>query len=149
MNEELCVEARNKAGQHFKDGYNCAESIFLAFKDYIDVDDQMVKLFTGFGRGLGEAGCLCGALMGAEGIISMMTGRTSTDNNERDNCYAYSKEFHDRFKEKFKTTCCRGLNPYDFKTREHAVTCLKITGKTGMLLMEYLLEKELLPETNK
>lgn len=149
MEETLCMEARNKAGQFFKDGYNCAESIFLAFKEYIDVDinDQMTKLFTGFGGGLGRAGCMCGALMGAEAVISLLTGRTSTDAEARDACYAYAKAFHDRFKEQYKTTCCRGLNPYDFNSKEHAINCLKITGKTGKMLMEYLLEKELILKT--
>ena len=144
MNEELAIEPRNRAGQYFKDGYNCAESIFLAFKDYVEVDDTMVKMYTAFGRGYGGAGCTCGALAGAMGIISLLTGRTTTDNEERDYCYQYSKEFHDRFKEQFRTTCCRVLNTHDFKTREHAVNCLKITGKTGKLLMEYLMEKELI-----
>ncbi len=148
MNEDLCIEARNKTGQYFKDGHNCAESIFLAFKDYVDVDDSMVRMYTAFGRGYGEAGCTCGALMGAISIISLLTGRISTDKEERDQCYHHSKEFHDRFKDQFKSTCCRVLNTHDFKTREHGVTCLKITGKTGKLLMEYLLEKELIKAVN-
>lgn len=142
MNEEKCLEARNKAGQFFKDGHNCSESIFLAFKDEFGLDDNLVKMFTGFGRGIGEAGCACGALTGCIGVLSLLTGRTSTDKEERDQCYAYTKEFHDRFKKEFKSTCCRVLNPHDFKTREHAVCCLKITGKTGKMFMEYLQEKE-------
>ncbi|MCG8481719.1 MAG: C-GCAxxG-C-C family protein [Clostridia bacterium] len=143
MSEERSMEARNKAGQYFKDGHNCAEAIFLAFKDEFDLDENLVKMFTGFGRGVGEAGCMCGALTGCIGVLSMITGRTTTDNEERDQCYAYTKEFHDRFKEQFSITCCRALNPYDFSTRDHAVCCLKITGKTGKLFMEFLQEKGL------
>ncbi len=144
MNEELCIEARNITGQYFKEGYNCAESIFLAFKEYVDADDAILRIFTAFGGGHGRAGCTCGALMGAISIISLLTGRTSTNDEDKENCYSYSKEFHNRFVEQFKTSCCRALNTYDFDTREHAVNCLKITGKTGQMLMAYLLEKELL-----
>lgn len=144
VGEARCIEARNKAGNYFKSGYNCAESIFLAYKDDLGMDANIVKLFTGFGRGLGEAGCVCGALMGAISVIGLLTGRTTTDKGERDACYSFSKEFHDRFKNQFKTTCCRVLNSHDFKTREHAVNCLKITGETSKMLMGYLLEKQLI-----
>ena len=61
----------------------------------------------------------------------------------REEAYALSKEFHDRFREKFGATCCRALNPHEFETREHLVNCVKITGNTAKLLMEFITEKGL------
>lgn len=140
--EKLILEARNTSGGYFKEGYNCAESIFLTFKDYIapEMDKDTVKLVTGFGSGLGEAGCMCGALTGSIFAINMAKGRTSKEQS-RNEAYDYAKEFHDRFSDKFGATCCRALNPNEFETKEHLTTCLKITGNTGKMLMEFMLEK--------
>ena len=144
MNEEIIIEARNKAGNYFKEGNNCAEAIFLTFREYLapDMDPDMVKLVTGFGNGLGKAGCICGALAGSIVSLNMIKGRTSKDEDRRD-AYDCANEFHDRFVEKFGASCCRALNPHPFESKEHLTTCLKITGNTGKLLMEYLQEKGL------
>ncbi|NCC69310.1 MAG: hypothetical protein EOM14_14155 [Clostridia bacterium] len=144
MNEELIKEARNKAGNYFKEGNNCAEAVFLAFREYLapEMAPETVKLVTGFGNGVGQAGCMCGALTGSIVALNMLKGRTSKE-GDRNEIYLYAKEFHDRFKKTFGSTCCRVLNKHPFDSKEHLTTCLKITGNTGKLLMEYLLEKGL------
>ncbi len=143
--EMMVIEARSKAGNYFKEGNNCAEAIFLTFREYLmpEMDPKMVKLVTGFGSGIGEAGCMCGALTGSIIALNMVKGRSSKE-EDRTCAYDHAREFHDRFIENFGTTCCRALNTNPFESREHLTTCLKITGNTGKLLMEYLLEKELL-----
>lgn len=140
-NEELIQEAGTKAGGYFKSGYNCAEAIFLTFREYLapEIDPQMVKLITGFGEGLGRAGCMCGALSGSVMALDMLKGRTDNQTSQLITAQ-YSKEFHDRFREKFGGTCCRVLNKFPFETRERAINCIKITANTAKLLMEYLLE---------
>lgn len=144
MNSEIAVEARNKAGNYFKEGNNCAESIFMTFREYLapEMDPEMVKLVTGFGNGVGQAGCMCGALTGSIVALNMIKGRISKDASKSE-AYDHSKEFHDRFANKFGATCCRALNKNPFESKEHLTTCLKITGNTGKLLMEYLQEKGL------
>jgi len=145
LNNDLVIEARNKAGNYFKEGYNCAEAIFLTFREYLapEMDPAMVKLLTGFGNGLGKAGCMCGALTGSIMSLNMVKGRTSND-EDRIEAYNHSHEFHDRFEERFGASCCRILNTHPFESREHLTTCLKITGNTAKILMEYLQEKGLL-----
>jgi C_GCAxxG_C_C family probable redox protein len=145
MNEEMSVEARNKAGNYFKEGYNCAETIFLTYRELLapDVDPSMVRLMTGFGGGLGESGCLCGALTGSITALNMIKGRAS-NSVSRDEAYRLAKEFTAVFEEKYGATCCRALNPFPFETKQHLTNCLKITGNTSKLLMEFLQEKELL-----
>lgn len=142
MNEELVKEARDKAGNYFKEGYNCAEAIYMTFREYLapEMPPESVKLVTGFGAGLGQGGCMCGALTGSIVALNMLKGRTCKEDS-REESYACAKEFHDLFKKQFNVTCCRALNTHPFGTKEHATTCLKITGNTAKLLMEYLLEK--------
>lgn len=147
MSTETITEARNKAGNYFKEGYNCAEAIFLTFREILDpeLDPASVKLMTGFGGGVGQAGCMCGALTGSIASLNMIKGRQSSLES-REESYRLSKEFHDRFVDKYGVTCCRALNPYPFESREHLTNCLKITGNTGKMLMEFIEEKELLGE---
>ena len=144
MNTDMTTEARNKAGNYFKEGYNCAEAIFLTFREILapEMDPATVKLFTGFGSGVGEAGCMCGALTGSIAALNMIKGRT-TNQESRDEVYQHAKEFSERFTEKFGATCCRVLNPHPFESREHLTNCLKITGNTAKMLTEFIIEKKL------
>ncbi|MCL6636107.1 MAG: C-GCAxxG-C-C family protein [Peptococcaceae bacterium] len=147
MSQDLVLEARNKAGDHFRQGYNCAESIFLTFREFVapEVDAGLVRMFTGLGGGLGHAGCICGALNAAEMMIGLLKGRTSCQ-EDRQPGYDAAREFHDLFEERFGNTCCRALNPHPFDTPEHLRNCIKITGNTGKLLMEYLIQKGLVKQ---
>lgn len=144
IREQLPVEARNKAGNYFKEGYNCAEAIFLTYQPLLspEIDPSLVRLFTGFGSGVGESGCMCGALTGSIAALNMIKGRV-TNQLPRDEAYELAKEFTDRFTEKYGATCCRVLNPHPFETKEHLVNCLKITGNTSKMMMDFLLEKGL------
>jgi C_GCAxxG_C_C family probable redox protein len=132
------------AGEYFKTGYNCSEAIFLAFRDWLglEVPREMVCMATGMGGGLGHAGCICGALNGSAMVLGLLKGRTDKDQN-REDAYSVTREFHDRFESFFNYTCCRNLNPHPFDTKEHLRNCIKITGNTAKLLAEYLNEKGL------
>ncbi|MGB9826805.1 MAG: C-GCAxxG-C-C family protein, partial [Desulfofundulus sp.] len=92
--------------------------------------------------GLGHAGCICGALTASTMVIGLLCGRTD-NRQDRHRAYELARGFHDRFEETFGVTCCRSLNPHPFDTPEHLRHCLKITGNTARLLMEYLQEKRL------
>ena len=141
---DRAMEARNAAGQYFKDGYNCSESVLRAATDVlgIPVDEQALRMTTGFGGGIGHAGCVCGALAASVMSLGLLKGRTDATQS-REEAYALSEEFHRRFQEKFGATCCRALNPHPFETREHLVNCVKITGNTAKLLLEFIEEKRL------
>lgn len=138
------MEIRNTAGGYFREGYNCAESIIKTFRPLVapDIDETVIKLFSGFGGGFGHAGCVCGALAASVAVLGMLKGRL-TPKEDRDPVYDISKELHDRFEDKFGNTCCRVLNPYPFDTKDHLKNCLKITGNTAILLYEFLEEKGL------
>jgi C_GCAxxG_C_C family probable redox protein len=140
--EEKTMELRNSAGNYFKKGYNCAEALFLAFQPYLghNLGKDAVKMMTGFGSGIGQAGCICGALTASLALLNLYTGRTSNDQS-RDNAYQHAQAFHHIFIEQFGSSCCRNLNKHPFETPEHLRTCLKITGNTAKLLMHYLLEQ--------
>jgi len=143
--EDLALEARDRAGNYFKEGFNCAEAIVKAFNELYNtpMDPNVVRMATGFGGGLGHAGCMCGALAGSAMILGVLKGRNDSSESRKP-AYALTNEFHDRFESKFGGTCCRALNTYEFDSPEHLKNCLKITGGTAKLLMEFLQEKSIL-----
>jgi len=142
MSDEHCSAARTAAGNYFRQGYNCAESIFLTFRPYLarQLDEKLVRLATPFGGGIGRAGCMCGALSGAVMMLGLKTGRTAPDISH-DGAYELAAEFQKRFVAQFGATCCRALNRHPFDTREQGRNCIKIIGTTAKLFMTFLLEK--------
>lgn len=135
---------KQAAGQNFRDGYNCSEAIVRAFRDAMqaDISDEALKMASGFGGGLGHAGCLCGALTGGIMVLGMLEGRANKEQS-REPIYTNAHEFHDLFREKFGATCCRVLNPHEFDSKDHLRNCIKITGKTAELLSEYIGDKKI------
>lgn len=141
---EAIMEARSRAGNKFKDGLNCSESIVHAFNEMLDkpLNSEALKMATGFGGGLGHAGCMCGALTGSVMILGLFKGR-SEPGLAREPAYDLANDFHNRFLKVYGATCCRALNLHEFDSPDHLRGCLKLTGGTAKLLMEFILEKEL------
>ncbi len=133
-----------RALDYHNEDYNCAESIFLAFREQAapELGADMVRMATPFGAGLGNAGCLCGALAGSVMILGLFKGRTTPD-VPRKEPYALSSEFHNRFKEKFGATCCRVLKRAASGPDMRGATCEEIISGTDELLSEFLAEKRL------
>jgi C_GCAxxG_C_C family probable redox protein len=144
VNEEMLMTARDKAGDYFKSGYNCAEAVLRAYLDMYpqDFGNEVARLASALGGGMGRSGCACGALTASEMVLGMLAGRDSQTSDLK-HVYKLSGELHNRFKEKFGSTCCRVLNKEDYQSQEHARRCLKITGGTAMLLMQFLLDHNL------
>lgn len=142
--EESNLDVKQLAGQYFKEGYNCAEAILRAMCDTLGIklNDEALKMASGFGGGIGHAGCVCGALAASVMVLGILQGRTNKEQS-RVPVYNAAEEFHRNFNEKFGGSCCRALNSYPFETKEHLRNCLKLTGNTAELLNEYIEEKRL------
>jgi C_GCAxxG_C_C family probable redox protein len=75
--EEMKERARQAAKNYFKNGPNCAESVYLALVDVglIDFAPESVALATPFGGGMGLYGGTCGALVAAIMGVGAVHGR--------------------------------------------------------------------------
>ncbi len=142
MKETLYKNISDTAGDYHNSGYNCAESIFLAFREVAapDLSEDMVRIATPFGGGMGRSGCVCGVLSGAVIILGAARGRT-TPETPRTESYELSNEFHNRFKSKFGATCCRVLVKDKFGSKEQGERCYQIITGSAELLMKFLVEK--------
>lgn len=128
-----------QAAASFLEGYNCAESIFRTFNHELkfDLSKEMLKIATGFGAGLGQAGCMCGALAASIMVLNLLQGRTRCEES-RAPAYMAAKEFHAAFTEQFGTTCCRALNPHEFGSSAQKENCVNTISKTAGLLLEFI-----------
>lgn len=135
-----------EAGEVFKSGFNCCESLVETFRRHggVDIDDNAFRLCSGFGGGIGHARDLCGALSGCVMVISTLAGRNHPSEKPLSEVYPLTGEFHKRFSQEFGSSHCGDLMHYEFGTKEHKSNCLKLVNNTARLLAEFLEEKKLL-----
>lgn len=64
-----------RAGQYFLDGYNCAQSVVLAYADLINMDEKLLlRSISSFGGGMGRMREVCGAVSGMSFVAGALYG---------------------------------------------------------------------------
>ena len=122
----------------------CSESLLLVLNHGFNgglSSEQAKQLGAGFCGGIGKAGCLCGALSGATMGIGLLVGPHASFGMNKKNFRQLAKKLHDRFHERFSSTCCRTLiKPYDKDKKGRSSFCGNLTGTTAAIATELLLE---------
>ncbi|MEG0275889.1 MAG: C-GCAxxG-C-C family protein [Coprobacillus sp.] len=61
-------------------GYNCAQSVFMAYVDILDISkEDAMKVSYGFGGGVGMMREICGTLTGAAMVLGQYYGKAQAD----------------------------------------------------------------------
>lgn len=110
--EEIEGSVRGKrAKELFLSGYNCSQSVFLAFKDLYDLDEKTALMISSsFGGGMGRLREVCGALSGAFLLAGILFGYSENDNyKEKSKHYKRIQEIACEFKELNGSIICREL----------------------------------------
>lgn len=99
------------AMQYFNEGYNCSQSVFLAFCDELEVDrDAAIKISSSFGGGMGRLREVCGAVTGMFMVAGMKYGYTDPrDHISKSNHYKRIQELAKDFEESNHSYICREL----------------------------------------
>jgi C_GCAxxG_C_C family probable redox protein len=80
----------------FNGNYNCSQAVAMAYADVIGMkEEEILRVMSGFGFGMGGERSVCGAVTGGVFVISSLT----QDPLNRDKTYASVKRFIDEFKE--------------------------------------------------
>lgn len=111
--------------RYFRNGLYCSEAILRAFNEVykLGMPENFYKIATGFGSGLGESGCTCGAVTSGVMVLGLIAGRNKAYESER-MVYLSVNELHKRFKEKNKAVCCRVLTKnVEWNSAEHKILC--------------------------
>jgi C_GCAxxG_C_C family probable redox protein len=142
------LSVAEQAVEEFKNGLFCSEAILQVCNKNMNLglSDSAIKMATGFGAGLGGAKCCCGSLTGAVLVLSAIKGRESV-NESVDEVFKLTNELHDRFKERFRATCCRVLTKtVEWGAPEHHQLCEKYVRGAVEILYDLLTENEFIKE---
>lgn len=102
---------RELAINNFYKGYNCSQSIVLAFSDLTNIDNEtLLSLSSPFGGGMGRLREVCGAFSGALIIVGLLSGYSTPGNIEiKNKLYEKVQELAAEFESKNETLVCRDL----------------------------------------
>ncbi len=100
-----------KAEELFKEGYNCSQSVVLAFADLLDIDrETLLKLASPFGGGMARMREVCGAVSGMFIVEGLLLGYTSPkDMTAKSELYAKARSIADRYASENGSIICREL----------------------------------------
>ena len=105
------INYSEKAGENFKKGYNCSQSVFLTFAKEFGIEDEMaLKLSSSFGGGMGRLREVCGAVTAMFAIAGLKYGYISPNDDElKAKHYELIQTLAEKFKNKYGTIICREL----------------------------------------
>ena len=103
-----------KAYNLFKEGYNCCQSVVLAFSDFIAAqggpdEEQLKALCSGFGGGFGRMREVCGTVSGMTILAGFICPAALGDKAAKASNYALVQAFAARFRAAGGSIICREL----------------------------------------
>ncbi len=147
------MSRREQAMNNFKKGYNCSQSLVLAFSDILPIDTEVLsKMASSFGGGMGRLREVCGSVSGMFMIAGILYGYDGPQTGEvKANHYARIQELAHKFEEEHGSIICREMLGLDVKhdipipearTEEYYKKrpCAEIIGDAAEILEKYIKE---------
>lgn len=124
---------KEKAVEYYKKGFSCSESVVQAAIDKGLCDKNLLSVATAFSGGM-SAGCLCGAVAGAQMVLGGNFGKNNSKEND-ETARAKAKEFIEEFKKRRNATCCRVLTAgFEFSSPERKQNCANLVEECAKIL---------------
>lgn len=100
-----------RARQLFKEGYNCAQSVAVAYADVLGMEEKAAaKMVSSFGGGMGRLREVCGAVSGIFLVAGSLYGYDDPKDYEgKKDHYERIQELAARFREENGSIICREL----------------------------------------
>jgi len=136
------MSLQETAKKLYLEGYNCTESILHSLKEenVINIPDEILRTGTGFRAGISGSGCICGVITGGVIAIGLKYGRIDKKESKEET-EKRVKLFYNKFREKFKSPCCRILTKNwknHFNSSERKNFCSEIVAHMIVVLEELL-----------
>lgn len=112
MKEKIDVETRVElARKLFNSGYNCSQSVFMAYSDVYGIDKNFAaRLAAPLGGGMGRLREVCGAVSGAFLVAGQeFSAENPEDRDAKTKNYAVVQELAEEFKKINGSIICRQL----------------------------------------
>ncbi len=153
---------RERAMQNFYDGYNCTQSVVLAFSDLIGLDrEEVLRMVSPFGGGMGRLREVCGSVSGMFMVTGALYGYSDPKARQaKKELYSRVQELASAFEAENGSIVCRELlglsekrqkpepeerTPEYYKKRP----CPELIGMAAEILERYISEhppgQEVLP----
>ncbi len=158
MNQEIDKTKKvhsELAGAYFKQGYNCSQSVFLAFNDKYDMDfNTALKISSSFGGGMGRLREVCGAVTGMFMVAGMIYGYVDPkDHVSKTEHYKRIQYLAKEFEEQNHSIICRELlglgagkdSPVpELRTAEYYKKrpCVELVGMAADIMEKYIEENK-------
>lgn len=101
----------DKAVLLFEQGYNCSQSVFMAYADIYNIDRELAAaISTSFGGGVGRLRNVCGALSGAFMLVGLKYPHLNpTDAKPKNHNYKIVQKMANSFKSEMGSFICADL----------------------------------------
>ena len=102
---------KEAAMAHFREGYNCSQSLVLTFADLLPLEESvLLKMSSSFGGGMGRLREVCGSVSGMFLVCGLLYGYDGPETGPvKAEHYARIQELARRFEEKHGSIVCREL----------------------------------------
>ena len=108
----LDIESRaEQAVTFFKSGYNCAQSVYMAYADLFDMDPKTAAIIAApLGAGMGRMREVCGTVSGAALVAGLAIPCVDPhDLDSKTRCYSLVQQVAERFRQENGSIICREL----------------------------------------
>ena len=103
-------ERAAKAKEYFQSGYNCAQSVLMAFSDMISLSEQQIRdISAPFGAGMGRMREVCGTVSGMFMAAGLILGKDTDTAQGKNAMYAVTQDLANEFKKRNGSIICREL----------------------------------------
>ena len=104
------ITRKQKAYNLFKEGYNCCQSVVLAFEEILPLDHkQLMGVSCGFGGGFGRTRNLCGAVSAFAIVMGLYLSHSDDPKHAKADMYKILQDMVAKFKERNGSDNCGQL----------------------------------------
>lgn len=148
---------RELAINYFKEGYNCSQSVVMAFKDVLTIDaKELCKVASPFGGGISRMRETCGAVTGMVLVLGNLIGYDTPEiGGKKHELYKNTQEILKIFENKYGSLTCRRLLNLEVKhddpkpsERDHSFfmnrPCSELIGGAAEILENFLAQRGLI-----
>ena len=143
-----------KAAELFLGGYNCAQSVAVAFCDVTGLEEKFTaRMVSSFGGGMGRIREVCGAVSGMFFVLGLLYGYdTPGDDESKKRLYTEVQALAAKFREQCGSIVCREIlknpstdpNPSPRTEEYYRVRpCAKMVMTAARLMDEFIAQHPL------
>lgn len=104
------MDRQTKAVEYFKEGYNCAQAVVMAFSDVLPIDEELLlKVSSAFGGGFAKTRNICGAVSGVGMVVGLLNHQLDDVAENKKDVYQKVREIVDRFEADNSSLICGEL----------------------------------------